>query len=650
MAIVQSLGKVESLTPPWYQGINRRAVRLYDRRNYEYAVLYRLQPNIRTCVDFLSRNVAQLGLHQYERISDDNRVKLDESYGLTRLIKTPLPPKYKTTRYRMIEAYMGDMGTYFNAYLLKIRDENGKPVGLLRIPPQYVEPKGGLVITHYELKLGGAPIEIDSNDIVHSRGYNPENPTSGLSPMETLRRILAEEDSAGKYREDFWRHGAKIEGLIERPADAPEWSKPALQRFKQEFQDLYAPEGSGARTAILEDGMKWIAASFNPKEAEYLGGRKLTREECARAYHIPLPMVGILDHATMTNVKEQHKQLYQDSIGPWLSMLEEDFDLQLVPEFVGEGFENVYNEFNILEKLQGDFGEMVASLQSSIGRPYMTPNEGRARLNMPSLDGDADELATPLNVIVGGLANPRDTAQKLLQKSKRAAIVSKSDDLENGFLEKWVQILTRYYNRQARSIQSQIPASIQDEKSDLGGGVWWDKDRWDRELKEDLLRLNLVTALAYAEFVFMQTNVEINDPQAFEDRMMPYLDNHSRIQAEKINETTRLQLTKAVNDQNPLESVKDVFAAAVGFRVIQQAITAIASIASFGSHEGARASGLSKKTWIVNSNNPRDSHAAMNGETVGIRELFSNGLRWPGDSSANDADEVANCQCSMEYS
>ncbi len=53
------------------------------------------------------------------------------------------------------------------------------------------------------------------------------------------------------------------------------------------------------------------------------------------------------------------------------------------------------------------------------------------------------------------------------------------------------------------------------------------------------------------------------------------------------------------------------------------------------------------KTWLVLSGNPRSSHAAMNGETVGIEETFSNGASWPGDASL-DVDETAGCQCSVE--
>jgi phage portal protein BeeE len=63
-----------------------------------------------------------------------------------------------------------------------------------------------------------------------------------------------------------------------------------------------------------------------------------------------LPLVGILDNATFSNIREQHKNLYQDSLGPWLAMIEQDIMLQLLPEF--DDREGVYVEFNIAEKLR----------------------------------------------------------------------------------------------------------------------------------------------------------------------------------------------------------------------------------------------------------------------------------------------------------
>jgi len=38
----------------------------------------------------------------------------------------------------------------------------------------------------------------------------------------------------------------------------------------------------------------------------------------------------------------------------------------------------------------------------------------------------------------------------------------------------------------------------------------------------------------------------------------------------------------------------------------------------------------------------------MAGETVPFDSVFSNGAKWPGDSSALDVDEVAGCSCDVE--
>ncbi len=644
MAFVQTPNGLEMVQPWWSPGPLRTGIRLYDKFNYDYATLYRTQPNMRVCVDFLARNIAQLGLHAFRRVSDIDRERLTD-HPLPQLLSRPLPVQLKMTRFRLINALVSDLGIYFNAYWLKIR--RGGQLGLLRIPPIYVTPYGNLAPMEYEVTIGGRTRRFGPDEIIHFWGYNPENPISGLAPAETLRRILAEEHAAGNYREGFWQNAARIAGVVERPAEAPEWSETARERFKAEFEELYSGEANSGKTAVLEEGMKWRPNTFTPQESEYLGGRKLTREECARAYHIPPPLVGILDHATFSNIREQHKNLYQDTLGPWLVMIEQDIELQLLTEF--EDSDDVYLEFNIAEKLKGDFEEQAKALQSAVGRPWLTANEARAMMNKPSRTGDADELVTPLNVLVGGQASPRDSApeqrgrEMFARKQATKGFDSHAPRLRERHQQKWAETLSRHYRRQEAAIVSRVPAGGVGGKSDIGG-VWWDDDRWNSELSADLFRLNRLTAVAWAERLAEQMEIEIS-----EEAMLPWLQEHSRIQAENINEQTREAVAGALQEPEPLEAVKNIFSQALTAWATRQAVSAVTTAISFGANEAARAGGLSQKTWRVNSSNPRDGHAALNGETVGIRDLFSNRMRWPGDP-AGGAENVANCQCSVEFS
>ena len=150
--------------------------------------------------------------------------------------------------------------------------------------------------------------------------------------------------------------------------------------------------------------MTFTPVSQTAKDLQYIEGRKLTREEVAAAYHVPPPMVGILDHATFSNITEQHKMLYQDCLAPMLCMIEEEIELQLLPDFEPAP-DRFYLEFNLRDKLTGSFEERADSIMKSVGGPTMTINEARALDNRPPIDG-GDVLIRPLNVTQAGDQNP----------------------------------------------------------------------------------------------------------------------------------------------------------------------------------------------------------------------------------------------------
>ncbi|MFD6070621.1 phage portal protein [Amycolatopsis lurida] len=402
MAFVVSQGILESVHQ--YQTATipvGGAVSLADGLAQDYATIWKTQPQVRTVVSFLARNIGQLGLHLYRRQSEVDRTRLTDHPIATLLSR----PNSFTTRYRLIEALVSDLAIYDNAILAKV---NG--VGLVRLDPRFVTPisSSQFAVETYRYRGTTGHRDIPASQVVHFRGYNPVDIRWGCSPMETLRRILSEEFEAARYREQLWRNGARLAGYLKRPLDAPDWGDNARERFRRSWQEQYT--GSGARaggTPILEDGMEWVSASVTPEAAQYIEARKLTREEVASAYHIPLPMVGILDHATYSNIQEQHRNLYQDTLGPWLTMITEELGLQLLPDFPDH--QDLYLEFNLAEKLRGSFEEQAAQLQTSVGAPWMTRNEARSRVNLPQVEG-GDELVTPLNVLTGGQASPTDSA------------------------------------------------------------------------------------------------------------------------------------------------------------------------------------------------------------------------------------------------
>jgi HK97 family phage portal protein len=445
-----SLALAPASTSPWIYSVGDP---------YLYAALYRTQPEVRTVVDFLARNIAQLGLHVFRRVSDTDRVRL-AGHELAAWLKEP---NYATTQYRLFETLMQDMGIYFNAYWLKVPLRDPARLGLVRLPPEQMHVEGFLLPSAFVWTLpDGTERRIAPKDLVYFSGYDPCNPLMGLSPLETLRRTLSEESASSDYREAFWRNAARLEGVIERPKEAPRWTPEQKQSFREQWQLRYG--GQPGQTAVLEDGMTFKPMSFSARDSELTLSRKLTREECAAAYHVPLPMVGILDHATFSNVKEQHKQLYQDTLGPWLRFLQDELQRQLLIESADT--DGVYLEFNIAEKLKGSFEEQAVAIQSLVGRPVMTANEGRARLNLPAMINDptANELAQPLNQASAGV--PAGAPRTVVPPDDVAATA----------------VLRRTWMRQRARLEKVEPAA-------RVAAFEARRERWDRELAADLVRV-----------------------------------------------------------------------------------------------------------------------------------------------------------------
>ncbi|WP_156759995.1 phage portal protein [Microbacterium karelineae] len=664
MAFAVSEGKIRSVHKPTYSA--PASVRLTDDLTQDYAQIYRSQQPVRTVVDFLARNIAQLSLHTFRRVGETDRQRLRD-HPLATLLGAP---NAWTTSYRLMRGLVSDLGIYDRALWLKSRTSSGG-WEIVRVPPgmwkvantdNWLRPEA-FIITGARGKM-----TVAAKDVVYFRGYNPDDDRNATSPIETLRRALSEEYSAGQMREQVMRNGARHSGYITRPKEAKEWSDAAARRFKTGWREQYAgwsaTEGGG--TPVLEDGMTFVPASQSATDLQYIESRKLTREEVAAAYFIPPPMIGILDNASFSNITEQHKMLYQDTLGPRLKEIQEEIALQLLPD-LGDT-EGVYVEFNMQEKLRGSFEEQAAHLQTSVGAPYLTRNEARARANLHSVPG-GDELVTPLNVLVGGQASPSDSGtqneraaggaltkdavdmllklsethpdavgrviREMDRKSMRIRAKEQAPPTHEAKVE---EVMAAFFERQSRSVLSALGTKAP---------KWWDEERWDRELAADLLALALETTKAAAVAALVAVGFSADDYDLA--RTEAFLAEVAKSRAAMINATTREQVGAIVSGAGPagVTDPAHAFDVAKDSRAGSIATTLVTTFAAFATTEAARQNGGSQKTWLVTSGDPRASHASMHGETVGIDESFSNGANWPGDPVLG-AEGVSNCRCDVE--
>jgi len=600
------------------------------------AEMWRTQPYLRTVVNFLARNIAQLGLHAFLREGEDNRLRVRD--GVAQVLAKP---NRTTTAYELVYGLVADLALYDVAYWLLSDDEEQR---ITRLPVGWVTRRGGDALgpKEYQVRIDdrGQSVTIPAEQILAFHGWSPGTLYTGSSPVSALRELLAEQVQAARYREMVWRRGGKVGAVLTRPPDAPEWSDEARKQFKQDWESRFTGNGPQVGgTPLLEDGMSLTRVDFNAHEMQFIEGSRLALNTVASVYHVNPTMIGLLDNANYSNVREFRRMLYGDTLGPILAQIEDRVNTFLVP--LVDPREGVYVEFNIEEKLQGSFEEQTTALQSSVGRPWMTANEARALRNMPAV-AEGDSLVTPLNVLVGGQASPRDAApdrdlpaaaSRHLDQRKANLVLLKARGTDQQ-TEMVSQVLRKFFSRQRDADR-------------FARGGEWDEDRWNRELARDLhaAALEVTSTLGKEEALALGFTEDEYDV----DATVAFLQAVTQTRAENINRTTKAQLDSAVQEESdPVE----VYTKAEESRAPGIAVGMTTWLAGFATREAAQQIAYRHdleptKTWVTTGGNPRKEHAAMNGETVPLNEPFSNGLDWPGDADG-DVDDVAGCNCSLQ--
>lgn len=622
--------------------------------NYTAQKLYQTQDNLKAVVDFISNSIAQLPLKVYTRQGETQRVR-DRDSNAAKLLWLPNEDQ---TEFEFIRAMMIEYLVFGTVYVWILPDADS-PSGLqMRIIPSnwVIDREADTAYAPASIRVcinnGTTAADIPREEFVQFRTYSAGNPGGYLSPITALRQTLQEQIEAGNFRKQLWRSSGRLNAQIVRPANVQPWDDETRKKFITAFREAWGPGGSKAGSIpLLEDGMEIKPFSTSFKEAEWTSSVRLSREAVAAAYGINPSLVWHSDTQTYASAKDNARALYADCLGPILQMLQQRINSFLLPK-AGASRET-YVEFDLTEKLKGSFEERASIMQQAVGGPWMTRNEARADNNLPPIEG-GDELIVPLNVAEGSQtpAESTERAQDAQTETERprigptkncdcAACKAAADEVtidtrpEDGEVTELEDTLKNFFERQKKSVLPKLGAKA---------ATWWDADRWNAELADDLLpHMNRIAdnhGGNAAEKIGSIYDQEIT---------REYLRVLTEARAKAINDKTYDDLEQAMNDDETEPA--DVYEhrddyAEVNGRSLANTVAFWSLIEACHQAENQGVEAKMQKRWLTGPN-PRPSHAAMNGQTVGIDEKFSNGADWPGDDNLS-ADETCGCNCRTE--
>lgn len=663
MGIMQAL---RALVTPRYQ-ITINGGTLPSIAGMGVVDLYKTQPNLRAVVGFLSNNAASVPWKVYDRVADGDRVRVTDSPAAL-LLANPSPDltAYEFRRRIFADLYLADR----HLSILRPDAETRSGWSAWPVPFTWLDGYVGGTVYRPDAFVLDTPhngrIEVPADSCLWLHGYDPTNPMGQTSPVESLRDLLMEQVESATFRRQMWSRGGRFNAYVTRPKDVEPWDDEAFERFRRTWNESWAgADGSQAGAMpILEDGMEIKQVQFNARDAEWSEAKRLGREDVAGVYNVNPALIWPGSGQTYASAKENARALYNDTLAPKLMEVTDKINAQLLP-MVGENARH-YVEYDLAVKLQGSFEERAAVLQSAVGGPFMTRDEARAQLNLPHIDG-ADELIVPMNVTVGGLASPRDTdpTQERYNAVEHdhkcgCGCDHKSDANEIRFKAEatdaetaaTVEVFRRFFERQARSVLPKLRAAKKSGTLAKDDDSWWDITRWDEELTADLEKI----AQEHSNYAAYRALESLGVPTSEYDvtKALEFLRSMCMQRAAYVNYTTKKELDRALElmdteAEGLLTTPEGVFENAAENRSESAGNAFATAVDGWSTLEACRQAGLTdaRKRWVVQSSNPRKSHAAMNGQTVPIDEKFGNGMDWPGDW-AGGPDEVCGCQCTIE--
>jgi HK97 family phage portal protein len=289
-----------------------------------------------------------------------------------------------STRAAFFQQVFSSLLVHGNSYTRVFRDAQGQVVNLVNLNPEKVEverSKIGRKIFKYE----GENRQLTTDDVIHIVDLILPGDLKGLSRVETLKQSIGLNIALSDYAARFFGTGASASGVIEFPGNL------TSEQAKQLADGFDARHRNGSRrahkTGVLSGGAKFVATQTDPEKSQALESRKFAVEEIARAFNVPLHLLGVPGTASYASVEQNNLQFVSMTLRPLAEKVEAAFS-RLLP---GDAF----IKFQFGDLLRADLTARVQSYSVGSQAGFYSTNDIRRLEDMEPVE-NGDQYRVPL--------------------------------------------------------------------------------------------------------------------------------------------------------------------------------------------------------------------------------------------------------------
>lgn len=378
---------------------------------------------VRSCLRPKVKAIGKL-IGKHIRESADG-MKVNPEANIRFLLSEPNP--YMTGQ-QFQEKVANQLSLNNNAFILIVRDENGKPMQLYPIPCDFCETvyKDNELYLRFQYRNGNIRV-FPYTDIIHLRQDYNDNDIFGSSPAPALKSMM---EVIGTIDQGIIK-AIKNSGIIRWLLTFTQAMRPEdVKNHVQQFVDNYLSVDSDTWGAAGVDA-KATAIRIEPKD--YVPNALQTKETINRIYSFFNTNESIVQSKW---TEDQWNAYYEAEIEPVAIQMGQAYSAKLFTRKErGCGNQIVFEASN----LQCASLSSKLALQAMVDRGAMTPNEWRATLNMAPIEGgDAPirRLDTQVVNLIENMLNKINSENclamvELIKQLMNIAERSKEDETQN---------------------------------------------------------------------------------------------------------------------------------------------------------------------------------------------------------------------------
>lgn len=278
--------------------------------------------------------------------------------------------------------------TQGNTYVLKRRDARGVVTSLYILDPCRVMPMvGARGDVYYQLQtdpLNSLPADypadgliVPASEIIHDRCMTVHHPLIGVPPLAAAYWPALKNMKIMRSATEFFANNAQPGGLLTAPAGMSDEDALKVQSY---WTENFTGAKSG-RVAIIGADMKFTSFAMKSIDSQMVEQMRYSDEQICYPFGIPPYKIGIGQLPSGLGVDGINLMYYNDALQTHVQHMEELLDAGLnvsAPLTI---------DLDVDALLRMDEGKRTDVVVKRVGGGIETPNEGRARFNLPALTG-----------------------------------------------------------------------------------------------------------------------------------------------------------------------------------------------------------------------------------------------------------------------